>query len=96
MARNFWRECWTANWWMSAKWTDQGNVFGVLGYNHNPPISKLRPSVFDSGYHKLSEVWNDWAREGGKVHTDTRIFHAAWGVDGARKMEWMQNALKRS
>ena len=93
-ARMFWDACWFANYWMSAKWTDQGNVFGVLGYNHNPPISKLRPTQFDDGYFKLGDEWNDWAREGGKVHADTRIFHGAWGVDGAHKLEWMQNAVK--
>jgi hypothetical protein len=95
MARKFWQECWTANYWMSAKWTDQGNVFGVLGYNHNPPISKLRSTEYDHGYHMLSDQWNDWAREPGKVHTDTRILHAAWGRDGAWKLSVMQEALKQ-
>ena len=78
--------------WRSAKWTDQGNVFACLGFNHNPPITKLRPTEYDSGYHVLSSEWNDWT-EGGVSHPWTRIYHAAWGRDGAWKLSVMKNAL---
>jgi hypothetical protein len=94
MARKFWRECWTADYWKTARWTDQGQVFGLLGYNHNPPISKLRSSEYDSGYYKLGVEWNDWA-EPGVSHSWTRIKHCAWGPPAAgNKLGWMQKALK--
>jgi hypothetical protein len=94
MAQRFWREAWDREEWRSAKWTDQGNVFACLGFNHNPPITKLRASPYDSGYHVLSSEWNDWT-EAGKAHPWTRIYHAAWGPPAAgNKLGWMQKALK--
>ena len=92
IAKKFWREAWDREEWRSAKWTDQGNVFACLGFNHNPPITKLRPTEYDSGYHILSSEWNDWT-EGGVSHPWTRIYHAAWGRDGGWKLSVMRNAL---
>jgi hypothetical protein len=94
MSRKFWSEAWTADYWKGAQWTDQSQIFGLLGYRCAVPIGKILPSEYDSGYFKLGDEWNDWAREGGKTHSDTRIFHAAWGVDGLTKLRWMQDALE--
>lgn len=92
IAWQFWREAWDADWWRTAKWTDQGNVFGVLGYNHNPPIVKLRDSKYD--YHALGEEWNGYGAGWGAVRPGTRIFHAAWGRSGEEKLAVMHAALK--
>jgi len=91
-AKKFWREAWDREEWRGAKWTDQGNVFACLGFNHNPPIAKLRTTEYDAGYHVLGSEWNDWA-EAGVSHPWTRIYHAAWGRDGAWKLAVIKNAL---
>jgi hypothetical protein len=93
MARNFWRDAWTVDYWMSARWTDQSQIFGLLGYRCAVPIEKIHPSQYDSGYHKLGVEWNDWT-EAGVSHPWTRIYHAAWGPPAAgNKLGWMQKAL---
>lgn len=91
-SKKFWREAWDREEWRSAKWTDQGNVFACLGFNHNPPISKLRATEYDAGYHVLGSEWNDWT-DAGIAHPTTRIYHAAWGRDGAWKLAVMRNTL---
>ena len=92
MAQRFWREAWDADYWRSAQWTDQGQIFGLLGFRTCRPIEKLHATEYDSGYHVLSSDWNDWT-DAGVCHPTTRIFHSAWGRTGDWKYSVMRKAL---
>lgn len=86
---NFWRRAWTSEAWRTARWTDNGQVMHLLGYTTAPPLRKLRDTEYTPGYHILGPEWN-WfgsGKEPGEIGKKTRIAHAAWGRDGAWKLE---------
>jgi hypothetical protein len=94
IARKFWREAWDIDAWKTAKWTDNGQVMSLLGYTTAPPLMKVRDTEYTDGYHVLGEEWNGYGAGPGIVKQGCRIFHAAWGRDGAWKLGAMKAALK--
>jgi hypothetical protein len=92
MAWKFWRQAWDIDAWQTARWTDQGQVFHLLGFRTVPPIEKLRETEYDSGYYVLPSEWNAWT-DCGKAPAGTRIYHAAWGRSGEWKLQVMREAI---
>ena len=88
----FWQDAWASNAWKTAKWTDNGQVMHLLGYSTQPPLRKLRDTVYTPGYHILGEEWNGYGAGPGVVAPGCRIFHAAWGRDGQWKLQVMREA----
>jgi hypothetical protein len=89
-AHAFWRAAWDIDAWKTAKWTDNGQVMSLLGYTTAPLLMKMRDTEWTEGSHILDESWNNYAHHGAPC----RIFHAAWGRDGAWKLQVMRDAGK--
>jgi hypothetical protein len=91
----FWRAAWDSNAWKTAKWTDNGQVMDLLGYTTNPPLQKVRDTEFTPGHQVLGVEWDGFG-DGiapGALSPSWRIFHAAWGRDGAWKLGAVQAAI---
>ena len=95
ITRRFWRKAWEIDAWKIAKWSDNGQVMDLLGYSVAPPLRKLWNTDYTPIYHVLGNEWCGFGSgmEPGAVPSNCRIFHAAWGRDGAWKLSVMKNAI---